>query len=44
MKLYFERHDGSAVTCDDFVRQWQMQIILTSINLCFGTLKLALQL
>ncbi len=20
MKLYFERHDGSAVTCDDFLQ------------------------
>ena len=31
MKLYFERHDGQVVTCDDFVNAmavWQMQIIV----------------
>jgi aminopeptidase N len=29
MQLYFERHDGSAATCDDLSRRWKMP--LTSI-------------
>ncbi|MFO6427224.1 DUF3458 domain-containing protein [Escherichia coli] len=25
MQLYFERHDGSAATCDDLCRRWKMR-------------------
>ncbi len=32
MQLYFERHDGSAATCDDFVR-WRWRTPLTWICL-----------